>query len=181
VPAINKVGVGNTVFFKLATNKGASYTTSPFYGCTVVIIASGKGLIIGHYAEVQGKSVVLDNEAMVEENIILKLNKGGLDDYGHYIGDQAKVIIIHSHPQGSGSTGIGQIKEFLLDDNIKGNMIQQKVYIASSGDGEMNDVGKGKAVVVWASKEGGGAQMNIYVESDTPMYTQDFDAEGNPC
>ena len=175
MPNKHRVQVGGTTYFELDTKKGSSYTTSEFYGCTVIIVASGKGLIIGHYGEVHGNCIVLDDEAKVQKNIIDSLQLE-FDLYGDKIGDKARAVLINTAPK---SKGIARIKRFMDDEGISKDNIKEHVYPSSSGVEEFPGP-KGKAVVEWISKEEGGAQIKIYVERNTPMYTQDFDASGDP-
>ena len=118
----------------------------------------------------------MSDKAKVEQFVITQLQEL-IDSYGDKLGDNAKVILITVAPK---SVGIARIKEFLEEEGISGSNIEEHVYIPGSAFGDFLGP-QGKALVEWISKAGGGAQMKIYVESDTPMHTQDFDAEGNPC
>ena len=59
----NYVPVGKSTYWDLDPSKAAVFTTSEFYGCTVVIVVSGKNVIIGHYGESSGGCVAMTDQA----------------------------------------------------------------------------------------------------------------------
>lgn len=55
--------MGSCTPFTLNPAVAASYTTALFYGCTVVIVVDGTGVIIGHFAQQTGTPVTPQQSA----------------------------------------------------------------------------------------------------------------------
>ncbi|KAI9879846.1 MAG: Oxidoreductase [Pleopsidium flavum] len=163
IKGADKVPVGGTRWWNLDPKKHAAFSTAEFYGCTVVITVDGKGVIIGHYGEETGGS---------HSCLSAGLDFIDLDDH------TAAYIINAASPD---SVGYKAIVAHLKDYGMKDSRIHNYRYTASSGVGTFPGHPKGKAVVEWSPKEGGdGATLNVYIEKNTPKYTQNFDAQGNP-
>lgn len=53
ITGANKVNTGAAKGWTLNPTTAAAFTTSIFYGCTIAITVDGRGVIIGHFAEVR--------------------------------------------------------------------------------------------------------------------------------
>ncbi|KAL9129283.1 MAG: hypothetical protein Q9217_002230 [Psora testacea] len=173
--AANKAAVGATKYWNLKTKDSARYTTSEFYGCTVVVVVNGLNVVIGHYGEVAGCVVMEDNSA-VQNRIIRPLEENlAFCDFD----DNAHAWIIHTSSQNS--VGYKAIQKSLRKFGVEAANIKDRLYPSSSGVGGFPGLSKGKVVVDWESKEQGNkATMKVYIEGDTPKFTQDYDCNGDP-
>lgn len=172
VPNANKVQLGGAKAFPLDLTKSATYTTAEFYGCTVVITIDGKRVIIGHFAEEKGSCIAMTNRNIVENEISAKLLDAGLDD--DHSADTNAWIITSS---GTGTVGYSIIEEDFTNDDILAGNIHPFKYTATSAAADFSNSPRGKAVVE-VVPNGSGATINLYIQSDTPSWSGNFDASG---
>ena len=173
----NVCQVGGTRPWELDPTKAAGFTTAQFYGCTVLIIVNGHNVIIGHYAEVAGDCWTMTDQNAVEKNIIAKFNAEAL--FGDYTPD-TRAWIIESQ-RSTQTIGYKLILKNLESQPIEADNIKDVPYFGSSGVGEFPGP-QGKAIVTWTPRTdgSGGATLNVYIQSDNPTFTQDYDCHGNP-
>lgn len=172
VPNVNKVQLGGAKAFPLDLTKSATYTTAEFYGCTVVITIDGKRIIIGHFAQEKGDCITMTDRNIVQNEILEKLLNAGLDD--DHSADTNAWIITSS---GTGTVGYGMIKEFFTDDDILTGNIHPFQYTASSAMADFSNSPMGKAVVE-VVPNGSGATINLYIQSNTPSWSGNYDSSG---
>lgn len=119
----------------------------------------------------------MDDKAAVKRRILDELD-GELPLFD--FDDSTVAYIITSASKDS--VGYKAIVEHLKAYDMKDPNIHRHGYRATSGVGGFEGEPKGKAVVEWVPKAAGaGATLNLYIEKNTPEYTQTFDAQGNPC
>jgi len=181
---LNNVPLSNAQLFILDLTKNTLYTTAYFYGCTVVITVDGQGVMIGHFAQEQPKPetngqqscVAMTNSAVVESNIIPKLENAELMVDGTH---NTHIWILTF--SGTNTVGYGLIKGNLVDNEVPDPNIKPVLYTATSAFSNFETGTVGKAVVEVVPKtDRSGATINVYIESDTPMWTQDYDCNENP-
>lgn len=174
----NKVGVGNAVGWTLDPTKAAAFTTSEFYGCTVVIIVDGHGVIIGHFAEVGTPACTsMTNQNSINTQVIPKL-----DDAWNFVdgSSDSRAYILINVVEGTTCIGYKSIVQNLLDNDVLSQNIHPILYVGSSGTGEFPGV-KGKAVVTWTpNAAGNGALLDVYIQDNSPILEQAYDSNGNP-
>jgi hypothetical protein len=168
------VQVGGCRYFALDLTEKGQFTTAEFYGCTVVIIADSRGVIIGHFAEEKAQCKSMDDASIVQTDIIRRLEDAELMSDG---GPNTHAWIIHS----ARTTSIGYQK---IMSNLEGHGVPEEhihnVPTSSlSGTGEFPGP-QGKAVVDWAPNDRGGATMNVYIQNNAPTFTQEYDSDRNP-
>ena len=177
----NKVPMGSCTGFTLNPTVAASYTTALFYGCTVVIIVDGKGVIIGHFAQetgTPGASTVsctsMTNTQVVNTQIIPKLEDAELLYDGNE-NTQAYIIT----PASTTTVGYQLISQNLQDHGVETANIHNVHY--PSGSAFQNFDGPvGKAVVTWTPNANGGATLDVYIQDNSPIFEQAYDSNGNP-
>ena len=173
--------LGGAQFFKLDLTKSSTYTTAYFYGCTVVIAVDGEGVTIGHFAQEQAKPgtngqescVAMTDQTVVKNKIISSLEDAALTtDYSA----DTRVWILTS----SGATTIGYrlISQYFEDNDVLAGNIVPFAYTATSAFTNFESGPIGKAVVEVVAKSGGGATINVYIQSDTPSWSGNFDSRG---
>ncbi|KAK2755472.1 hypothetical protein FQN54_006409 [Arachnomyces sp. PD_36] len=174
VPGINTVNVGGHNAWEFKPTQPARYTTSPFYGCTIVVVLDGCGAVIYHIAEVTGRCITMEDGSVFKQQI-----SGYLEDELSMLDftDQAEAFIVHT--SSSNSPGYVEIERLLIGHGVYPQKINEKKYTAG-----LSTVGhRGKAVIDWSIKDGerGGARLEFYLQSNNPIYVRDYDAEGKPC
>ena len=178
VPAANKVKTGTAQSWELYPDQGkqaAVYAPTEFYGCTLVVIVNGHGVIIGHFAqEKPGNVVCMEDQASVEK-MIDSLETAEVEvDVDNVPGTRA--WIIYSDNISKTSPGYTAIM-----DNLTGLMNIPAANIGSiryrrGGGGGIND----KLVVQWSPNlDGTGAALNVYILSDTATFTGNYDCNGD--
>lgn len=174
--------MGSCTPFTLNPAVAASYTTALFYGCTVVIVVDGTGVIIGHFAQQTGTpgnpSAVctsMTDQEVVNSQIIPKLVEAELMVDGNE-NTQAYIIT----PASVSTVGYQAISSNLQDHGVEPANIHHVYY--PSGSAFMNFDGPvGKAVVTWTpNKSGSGATLDVYIQDNSPIFEQAYDGSGNP-
>ena len=163
----NKVSNGSCTPFTLDPKVAASYTTALFYGCTVVIIVDGKGVIMGHFAQETGtpgdpsiSCASMTNTDVVDAQINPKLvNAELLVD-----GDQSTQAYIIT-PASKSSVGYRLISDNLHDHGVGPENIHY-VYYPSGSAFQNFDGPVGKAVVIWVLNKGGGVLRSLTLDRD---------------
>ena len=172
VPNANKVQLGGAKAFTLDLTKSATYTTAEFYGCTVVITIDGKRIIIGHFAQEKGSCIVMTDRNIVQTAILDKLLDAGLETEPS--ADTNAWIITSS---GTKTVGYGMIEEDFTSDGILAGNIHPFQYTATSAFTDFSSSPIGKAVVE-VVPNGSGATINLYIQSDTPSWSGNYDSSG---
>lgn len=184
VPKKNNVPLGTAMQFTLDLTKKTAYTTAYFYGCTVVIALDGHTLLIGHFAQEQARPgtnrqqmcIAMTNRDLVEENIIESLMKAQLMIDA---APDAHAWIITS--SGSNTIGHKLTTDNLVEYGVPGGSIESVEYPATTTFEDFEETPMGKAIVeVLPKDDGSGTTINVYIQSDTPTWTQDFDCNGRP-
>ena len=177
----NKVPIGGCTGFTLNPTVAGSYTTALFYGCTVVVIVDGKGVIIGHFAQetgTPGASTVscasMTNAQVVNTQIIPKL----VDAELLYDGDENTQAYIIT-PASTSTVGYQLISQNLQDHGVESANIHN-VYYPSGSAFQDFDGPVGKAVVTWVPNANGGATLDVYIQDNSPIFEQAYDSNGNP-
>jgi hypothetical protein len=181
VSAANKVNTGTAKAWELYPNKGdkaAVYAPSEFYGCTLVVIVNGHGVVIGHFAqEKPGNVVCMEDDASVKSMITKLEDAEALVDVDNRAGTSA--WIVYSDDTTTSSPGYKAIFKNLNDAdrmNISKYNISSIPYRRGTGGGNTD-----KLVVQWKPKDdNSGATLNVYIRSDTAAYTGTYDCNGNP-
>ena len=115
-----------------------------------------------------------DYETVQTEVINKLVDAGILDDYR---ADTNAWIITSS---GTGTIGYSEIVDYFTAENLLAGNIHPFQYTATSAAADFTNSAKGKAVVeVVPNATGGGATINLYIQSDTPSWSGNYDAAGN--
>lgn len=186
VPETNKVKTGAVLSKALSTTGDETlYAPTPFYGCTIVVVANGKGVMIGHFAEdgPYGVECVAMNDKASADKMVKKIEDAeALVDLDNVEGTQA--WIVYSNDVAKSSPGYKAIYENLNSEDrlaIPPGNIKPLPYPRGSGTGETSG-DFDKLVVQWQPKDdGSGATLNVYIRSDTPAFTGNYDCNGNPA
>ncbi|KAI4186291.1 MAG: hypothetical protein LQ346_005717 [Caloplaca aetnensis] len=181
VSAANKVNTGTAKTFELYPYKGdtaAVYAPSEFYGCTLVVVVNGHGVLIGHFAqEKPGNVVCMEDDASVKSMISKLEDAESLVDVDNQAGTRA--WIIYSDDTTTSSPGYKAIFGNLNGGNrlnITKDDITPIPYRRGNGGGNTD-----KLVVQWAPKDdNSGATLTVYIRSDTAAYTGTYDCDGEP-
>ena len=173
--------MGSCTPFTLNPTVAASYTTALFYGCTVVIIVDGKGVIIGHFAQQTGKPgdpstscTSMTEILVVNTQIIPRLVNAELLVDGDE-NTQAYIIT----PASTSTVGYALISSNLQDHGVEIANIHN-VYYPSGSAFQNFDGPVGKAVVTWVPNPLGGATLDVYIQDNSPIFEQAYDSNGNP-
>ena len=177
----DKVKTGNANAWELYPNKGktaAVYAPSEFYGCTLVVVVNGHGILIGHFAqEKPGNVVCMQDDASVKKMISKLEDAYALVDIDNVPNTQA--WIIYSDDISQNSQGYKAIYSDLNDAerlNIPSGNITPVPYRRGGGGGNAD-----KLVVQWQpNDDNSGATLNVYIRSDTAAFTGTYDCNGNP-
>ena len=177
----NKVPMGSCTDFTLNPTVAASFTTVLFYGCTVVIVVDGKGVIIGHFAQETGDPnnptamcASMTDSTVVNTQIIPKLvNAELMSDADE--NTQAYIIT----PASTTSVGYQLISSNLQSHGVETANIH-RVYYPAGNAFQSFDGPVGKAVVTWVPNAGGGATLDVYIQDNSPIFEQAYDSNGNP-
>ena len=173
--------MGSCTPFNLNPTVAASFTTALFYGCTVVIIVDGKGVIVGHFAQETGtpgnpsvSCASMTNSQVVNSQIIPKL----VDAELQFDGDENTQAYIIT-PASTTTIGYQLISSNLEDHGVESANIHN-VYYPSGSAFQNFDGPVGKAVVTWTPNTGGGATLDVYIQDNSPIFEQAYDSNGNP-
>ena len=137
------------------------------------------GVIIGHFAEVKpgaGSCTVMDDPKAVQSDIVNELETAeAMVDVD--CGEGTRAWIIYSDDTLTSSPGYKAIT-----DNLQAQTLVPQANIVSipyrRGDGGGNS---DKLAVQWIPKaDGSGATMNVYIRSDTPQFTGNYNRNGDP-
>ena len=180
----NKVHMGGISPFTLDPKTASSFTTALFYGCTVVIVVDGTGVIIGHSAQETGDPsdptgqracTSMTNQAVVNSQIVPELVDAELTVDGN---ENTQAWILNT--AGTNFVGYKAILSNLEDHGVESQSIHNFPY--PSGSAMMNFDGLvGKAVVTWTpNSSGNGATLAVYIQDNSPIFEQAYDSNGNP-
>ena len=164
--------------------KAAVYSPTVFYGCTMVVIVSGRGIVIGHFAQGSQGSYAdpacrLDTKAAVKKYID-QLENAEADADIDEAPETARVWIVHSNTVGKSSDGYKAFRENFEKLGIPDANIQEICYNPSSGTGEPRPDNLDKLAVQWKPKaDGSGATATVYIRSDTPKFVGHYDCNGD--
>ena len=116
----------------------------------------------------------MTNKQVVEDKVLTPLinNQGSLS-----FGSNTQAYIIINEQQRT-SVGQANITSFLESEYVLSENIKTIGYPSSSGTGSFPGP-KGKAVVTW-KPNAGGALLDVYIQSDNPIFEQQYDSAGNP-
>ena len=177
----DKVKTGNAMAWELypaAGDTAAVYAPSEFYGCTLVVVVNGHGILIGHFAQEKPGNVVCMEDAASVSSMISKIeNAEATVDIDNVDGTQA--WIIYSDDTSQTSPGYKAIFSNLNDEdrlNIPSSQITPVPYRRGNAGGNTD-----KLVVQWQPKDDNtGATLTVYIRSDTAAFTGTYDCNGNP-
>ncbi|KAL8894757.1 MAG: hypothetical protein Q9207_008420, partial [Kuettlingeria erythrocarpa] len=174
VSAANKVNTGTAKSWELYPYKGdeaAVYAPSEFYGCTLVVVVNGHGVVIGHFAqEKPGDVKCMEDDASVRSMITKLEDAEALVDVDNQAGTRA--WIIYSDDTTTSSPGYKAIFENLNGAdrlNITSGDITPIPYRRGNGGGTSD-----KLVVQW-KPDSSGATLTVYIRSDTAAFTGTYD------
>lgn len=177
-----KAGTGAARDWTLFPHRGqtaANYAPTPFYGCTVVVIVNGHGIVIGHFAEVNPFSQVTcmqDPRSVTDMIDKLESAEAAVDT-----GTGARAWIVYSDDVPMTSPGYTAIVDNLVQyAEIPASNITPVPYRRGMG-GKNTD----KLVVQWipTTDAGGrttGATLNVYIRSNIPTFTGHYGCDGEP-
>ncbi|KAI4169616.1 MAG: hypothetical protein LQ343_005555 [Gyalolechia ehrenbergii] len=177
----NKVNTGTAKSWMLYPDKGdkaAVFAPTEFYGCTLVVIVNGHGVVIGHFAqEKPGDIKCMQDQASVN-SMIDKLETAEAEVDVDNVAD-TRAWIIYSDDTSQTSPGYKAIFSNLNDKNVmnipEGN-IKPITYRRGGGGGNTD-----KLVVQWQpNSDNSGATLTVYIRSDTAAFTGNYDCNGNP-
>ena len=178
----DKVKTGNAVGFPLYPDHGqksAVFAPTEFYGCTLVVIVNGHGVIIGHFAQESagaGGCTTMTDEKAVKTKLIpvLETAEANVDVDGHA---DTRAWIVLSDDVGEDAPGYKAIMENLKDQmGVQTKNIKKIAYRRGGGGGNSD-----KLAVQWKVKtDGSGATLTVYIRSNEHKFHQDYDCEGNP-
>lgn len=139
---------------------------------------SSRAVVIGHFAEENHREKILTNEETVENTIIERLE----DKLNGKPWTTDAVAYILYKPQGpSAPPGIKMIQDTLKEMNLPAANIHTETYRATGGALADTRGPKGKIVVDWTKRIGGGNRITYYMQDDTPVWHRDYDEDGNAC
>lgn len=175
-----RAATGHVQKHTLDPNTAQRFATTEFFGCTIVTVMDGRNVFLGHFAEENHCGKLLTDPATVEDVIIFKM-----EDYfreGSWSSESMAYILYKPQGgRGQTATGLEMLKAEMVRGGLREDNIQLKPYAAVGGAMADTSGPKGKVLVDWTKKQGGGNHLAYYAESDTPVNQQDFDAQGNPC
>ena len=120
--------------------------------------------------------IAMTNQEVVEKNIIQPLTDAQMMVDAT---PNAHAWIITSSSQNT--IGHKLIHENLVEYGVPDGSIESVLYPATSTFENFRNKPIGKAVVqVLPKGDGSGTTINVYIQSDTPTWTRDFDCNGNP-
>ena len=175
-PIPSKVAVGGARLFPYGQQE--QFTTVEFYGCTVVIVIDGKNTFIGHFNQQSGScSDVLTNSGVTKTSILNIIDKAmGADEFQ----DTAKAWILASTPNAANAPGYKDLVQHLQTFEVAEDNIALVQYPASSGTGEFPNLPQGKAVVSRTVNGDGTSTIQLYIQADNPVWTQNYNTQCDP-
>ena len=162
--------------FPFGQQEETVYAPSKITGCTVVIIANGHGLVIGHYAQNDKNDNCLLDEAS-SDKILEKLTSSEAEvDVDDQQGTYA--WFFHADNVPTSAPGYKKIYAHLQDDlGIPTSNIKPQRYPSGSGT---EDSGW-RLVVQWQPvRNGNSATLSVYINQDIPSASYTYDCNGNP-
>ena len=178
----DKVKTGTAVGFPLYPDHGQQSTVfapTEFYGCTLVVIVNGHGVIIGHFAQESagaGGCTTMTDENAVKTKLIpvLETAEATVDVEGH-ADTRAWIVLSDDVPESA--PGYKAIMKNLKDEmEVPAKNIDKIAYRRGGGGGNSD-----KLAVQWEVKaDGSGATLTVYIRSDKHKFRQEYDCEGNP-
>ena len=91
--------------------------------------------------------------------------------------DDTRAWIVTS--SGPGTVGYKRISQYFTDSGLPAKNVIPVSYIATTMFTNFDSGPVGKAVVEIVPQSGGGATINVYIQSDTPSWSGTYDAGGN--
>ena len=178
VPDKDKVNTGNAIPFELLPNKGkdaAVYAPTEFYGCTLVVVVNGNGIIIGHFAQEKPGNIKCMEDNTSIQSMINKLEDAESEiDVDDVYGTRA--WIIYSDDVSQTSAGYQAIYKNLNGEdrlNIPKDSIKDITYRRGGGGGNSD-----KLVVQWQPANDGGGTLHVYIRSDAAAFVGTYDKTG---
>lgn len=179
IPNSEKVKTGGSQAWKLEPSQPKRFAPSEFIGCTIVAIMDGKGVSIAHIPEEDNRCKFLEETGMTDEKMY-ELASQMASKYDPT--DQSVAYILFKPPNGNKTPpGLQEIKDALVEMGMRQENIHTKTYAAAGGAFASTAGPRGKLVVDWTKREGGGNHMALYMQNDQPEYERDFDEDGNQC
>lgn len=153
----------------LYPNKGSQAAPTAFYGCILVVIVTGHGVFIGHFAQEitgSGACTTMTDPNAVKNILIPKLNvaedETDMEDH-----EERKAWIVYSDDLPTSAPGYKAIMDDLKDHmGIQESNIKSISYRRGGGEEGNTD----KQAVQWVPKADAiGATLTVYIISDTPQ------------
>lgn len=167
-----KVNTGTAKSWELKKKPDGQRVFAPttFYGCTLVVAVSSKGVLIGHFAQEKPGTgdCLLDGKA--SDDIVKKLEDAeSLVDIDE--GEDKRAWIVYSDDIRTDSVGYKKILEN-LSDTMDIENITPIPYRRGGGGGNSD-----KLVVQTGPTDDEGLSIKVYIRSDNPT-TLTFDDDG---
>ncbi|KAL9108818.1 MAG: hypothetical protein Q9227_006475 [Pyrenula ochraceoflavens] len=181
--ATNKVAAGDTTGFSIDRTKETTWTTDIFWDCTVVVIADGKHVIIGHFMALKSTPplpcVNITDENDAQDHIV-----GPLEEAQNAVdflpGPDTGTIAWIITPGSSDSKGYSAVSEWMALQDILQHNIHYYHYKPSGWDNIKEHAPQGKVVVSWAWGNAGGGTIDIFIESNAASTRACYDCNGDP-
>lgn len=187
----NKIATGQQGSFTLDPNQSNVFTTGECFGCTVVVLCSGKKVVIIHFKEISGVTNNFQNDAAFLTQVIEPL-ESVMEANKPTLGQNPIVVIFTPTPMSGGGfiyrsriEGPNSI-EAAIDADFPQPAVTKKIGYKKlqQFDNRFDETAAGKLVVEWKAPNSpcgasGVGDLNIYAE-DQWIVEAHFNAAGNP-
>lgn len=182
----NFVATGHSKFWRTTVSERQVYSTGVCYGCTVVVVASGKGVYLRHFAEDAGTSKVFADPA--NEIFVQKVSGPFEDEISEnnaaFEGQRPHMVVATPYASSRGNalkyrSAVDELGEFFNGKYTASTLRIQGYQAKMITDEEaLLETTAGKIVVEWLPpSDGGDARLIVHVE-DNIVVDAHYNADG---
>jgi hypothetical protein len=180
------IKTGNVKWFPIDNTKEEVYGASECIGCSVMVAINGKELLMAHFAEESGQPLVIktiESAAATQKQIIDHMEESGESDKFEE-GSNGHAWFIHSSLQPRPAGAVlwkGYMQESMEMPENQVHIVHYTPLRRIGGGDDLEDNPRGKVVVTVTPQAAGEVIITLYSHRDAPIWSQRYDASGNPC
>jgi hypothetical protein len=181
----NFVKTGHSKFWNTKVSESQVYSTGVCYGCTVVVVASGKGIYLGHFQEEVGSESVFNDptSSIFIEKVSGPFEDSMIENNEAFANQRPYMVMAMPYMSYSGSgfkyrAAVQALEEGFRERYLDGTLRTQGYRQRFIKDEALDKTAAGKVVVQWLPPSSGGdARLIVHVE-DNVLVDAHYNADG---
>lgn len=176
---------GRINYFPVTLGGNENFATAEYFGCTVFVIVTSKGITVGHLTGERGARCPLATDKATSDLLLVEMEEK--IDRKQFSSDYSTTYAIVTGPVANDeSTGVPVFLNFFADFSIPTSNIRYIRYRHTTALSEFRDPHdeinpvQGRSLFHWGySKEASGYTWRIYLGNETPRLELFFNEDGS--